>query len=99
MASSFSPPAPSNEPCGLGLFIEPLSSSTNTKSTGVAQGGGGMGIGGGEGGEGGEGDGEGGDDGDGSGKQISHPALVTLASVAHSIGVPLGTTPSGEVRQ
>ena len=65
-------------------------------------GGGGVGIGGGGGGEGGKGGGEGGeggDDDDGSGKQISHPALATLLSVTHWIGVPSGTIPSGEVRQ
>ena len=52
--------------------------------------------GGGKGGEGGEG-GEGGDSGvvDG-GKQSSQPAKVTLPSVNHWIGVPSGTTPSGE---
>ena len=63
-AKAFSPPAPSIEPWGLGLFIEPLSSSTNMKSTGVAQGGSDDDGGGGE-GEGGSGlDGGGGDEGE-----------------------------------
>ena len=49
--------------------------------------------GGGEGGEGGDNGGRGGID---RVKQISQPALRTLPSVCHSIGVPSGTTPSGE---
>ena len=53
-------------------------------------------FGGGEGGEGGEGGDSGGRGGTDRGKQISQPALVTLLSVRHSIGVPSGTTPSGE---
>ena len=64
-------------------------------------GGGGFGLSGG--GVGGGGDGDGGSGGLGLGgggtdrvKQISQPALVTLLSVRHSIGVPSGTTPSGE---
>ena len=48
------------------------------------------------GGEAGEGGAAGGDGGDGGRKQSSQPALVTLPSVRHSIGVPSGTTPSGE---
>ena len=48
------------------------------------------------GGEAGEGGAAGGDGGDGGRKQSSQPALVTLLSVRHSIGVPSGTTPSGE---
>ena len=77
---------------------------------GGGEGGGGEGGGeGGESGEGGEGGnvnsaggvgGEGGDGGEGgvgSGKQSSQPALVTLPSVRHSIGVPAGTAPSGEL--
>merc|ERR1712086_1200623 len=74
LAKAFSPPGPSIEPMGLGFFIEPLSSSTGTKSTGVAQGGLGDGGGGGEGdgggseGDGGGGEGEGGGgDGEGGG--------------------------------
>ena len=82
----------------MGFFIEPLSSSTKTKSTGVAQGGsddGGGGGGEGDGGDGGDGGGK--EDDGGGGKQISHPANVTLASVTHLIGVPSGTTLSGEL--
>ena len=83
LAKAFSPPAPSIEPSGSGFLIEPLSSSTRTKSIGVAQGGlgeggakgnggggsdGDGGLCGGELGEGGGGDGEGGGgDGDGGG--------------------------------
>ena len=59
LARALSPPGPSIEPCGLGFFIEPLSSSTKTKSTGVAQGGSGDGGGGGGEGDGGEGGGAG----------------------------------------
>ena len=67
LAKAFSPPGPSIEPTGRGFFIEPLSSSTRAKSTGVAQGGLGEGGGGGEGkGGGGLGDGGGGK-GDGGG--------------------------------
>eukprot|EP00964_Phaeocystis_antarctica_P161757 scaffold134300_cov66-Phaeocystis_antarctica.AAC.1 len=55
LARAFSPPGPSIEPSGFGFFIEPLSSSTRAKSTGVAQGGLGGGGGGGGGGAG-EGD-------------------------------------------
>ena len=69
LAKAFSPPGPSIEPSGLGLFIEPLSSSTRAKSTGVAQGGlgdGGGGLGGGDGG-GGEGAGGVGEDEGGGG--------------------------------
>ena len=79
LAKTFSPTI---EPWGLGFFIEPLSSSTITKSIGVAQGGlgdgggdGGGGLGGGDGGglggggEGGSegGGGEGGGEGEGGG--------------------------------
>eukprot|EP00964_Phaeocystis_antarctica_P147015 scaffold113480_cov48-Phaeocystis_antarctica.AAC.2 len=46
-AKAFSPPGPSIEPSGRGIFIEPLSSSTRAKSTG------GGGNGGGSGGDGG----------------------------------------------
>ena len=61
---------------------------------GGGRGGGGRGGGGGIGGEGFGGDGgEGGTD---CVKQISQPALRTLPSVCHSIGVPSDTTPSGE---
>ena len=71
-------------------------------------GGGDGGVGDGEGGDGGcggnggddGGDGGGGDDGGvGSGggtKQSSQPARLALPSVIHWIGVPSGTTPSGE---
>merc|ERR1719149_120913 len=70
LAKAFSPPGPSIEPTGLGFFIEPLSSSTRTKSIGVAHG---LGDGGGGGGGGaggvvpGKGDGGGGSDGEGGG--------------------------------
>jgi hypothetical protein len=37
LAKAFSPSGPSIEPLGLGFFIEPLSSSTRTKSISVAQ--------------------------------------------------------------
>ena len=59
-AKAFDPLAPSIEPSGGGVFIEPLSSSTRAKSTGVAQGGLGGGGGEGEGAEGGGGLGDGG---------------------------------------
>ena len=51
---------------------------------------------GGSGGEGGEGGHDGGAGGGGGGKQSSHPAKFSLPSVIHWIGVPSGTTPSGE---
>jgi hypothetical protein len=63
---------------------------------------GGDGDGGGGGGEGGGGKGGGGGGlggrglGERGGKQSSQPSLLTLSSVRHSIGVPSGTTPSGE---
>ena len=63
---------------------------------------GGEGGGGGEGGDGGEDGGDGGGGGDGGAgggggrKQSSQPARLVLPSVTHWIGVPSGTTPSGE---
>ena len=74
---------------------------------GLGDGGGGDGGGGDGDGGGGEGEGGGGEGGGGGGlggrglgerggKQSSQPSLLTLSSVRHSIGVPSGTTPSGE---
>ena len=51
---------------------------------------------GGEGGEGGDGGADGGTGGGGGRKQSSQPARLVLPSVIHWIGVPSGTTPSGE---
>ena len=91
LAKAFSPLGPSIEPTGLGFFIEPLSSSTRTKSTAVAQGGlgegggdgeGGGGKGGGSGSEGaGGGDGDGGGEGDGGGGEGEvHPLHLRMSS-------------------
>ena len=55
------------------------------------------GCGGGEGGDGGDGGDDGGAGGGGGRKQSSQPARFPLESVIHSIGVPSGTTPSGEL--
>ena len=57
---------------------------------------------GGDGGDGGDDGGDGGGGGDGGAgggggrKQSSHPARLVNPSVIHWIGVPSGTTPSGE---
>ena len=64
---------------------------------GGADGGGGRGGGdGGADGGGGRGGGDGGAGGGGGGKQSSQPARLVNPSVIHWIGVPSGTTPSGE---
>jgi len=51
---------------------------------------------GGDDGDGGGGGGDGGASGGGGRKQSSQPARLVLPSVTHWIGVPSGTTPSGE---
>ena len=73
-----------------------FSQSIRTGDGTVGDGRGGSGEGGAVGGDGGDG-GDGGGGGGGDGKQSSQPASVTLLSVRHSMGVPSGKTPSGEM--
>jgi len=76
LAKAFIPLGPSIEPSGRGFFIEPLSSSTRTKSIGVAQGG--LGA---LGGLGGGGDGETCTGENLKGGHIFHPRTVLLCGV------------------